>query len=417
MNSPCVDILMLGHGQPFYQAVSQAVADMPVTLRHAESVQETLEAMESYRSHIVLLDAETPDMDVLSVCQTIRQEYDSQGVEVLILSIDDSTGARIAAYEAGADDYFCIKPLHTDELLRKTIEPLLADELRRKIGIAIRRREKHRQLNDFAQMASQTAMMAMSNAGELGVLLQFLKKSFECHGYAELGEAIVEALVQYGLVTTVRIWPDGEVARCFASGGAVAPLAETLLDRLRDQGRIVDFNARSVFNYPHVSILVKNMPLDDVERYGRIKDHVAMLAEGSEARILAVQSEVALARQKAALEALISGTYGTLQHIEQTYLQHQAAASSVVEDLLKNLEQLFFSLGLSDEQESTLLELVKEAAERHLALYEEGLRTDELFADILRRLNESGLVGLASETLQAVRPPLAAHPVRQKRTA
>jgi len=33
-----------------------------------------------------------------------------------------------------------------------------------------------------------------------------------------------------------------------------------------------DFGCRTQINYPNLFVLIKNMPLDDMNRYGRVKD-------------------------------------------------------------------------------------------------------------------------------------------------
>lgn len=373
LNDAAMNFMMVSNDASLYAAVAQAIEGRSVRLRHEPFCAEVMQTLSADPPHVVLLDAATADFDAADICQAIRDDYSLQNLEILYLSADDSTAGRISAFNAGADDYLT-KPLYVDELLSK-------------LAIALRRKQRHDQLNSFAQMASQTAMMAMTNAGELGVLLQFLKRSFECHDYQALGTAIVEAVAQYDLDATVQIRTEGGDCHSAARGGDVAPLAEAIIGRLKDQGRIFDFNNRSVFNYPHLSLLIKDMPSHDLERYGRMKDHMAMLAEGAEARVLAIQAEVELAQKKDALEILLASTHSTLAKIEHTYQQHRMASTEIVENLMGGLEQLFLLLGLTEAQELSLYELVTEAVEKSMALYDAGLKTDALFDDILRLLD------------------------------
>jgi two-component system, OmpR family, response regulator len=65
---------------------------------------------------ILLLDLGLPDMDGLELLRLVRSKKLS--TQVLILTARDSTGAKVAGLDAGADDYLT-KPFALDELLAR----------------------------------------------------------------------------------------------------------------------------------------------------------------------------------------------------------------------------------------------------------------------------------------------------------
>lgn len=67
------------------------------------------------RADVILLDLGLPDMDGLEVLAKIREWSD---VPVLVLSVRDEEGVKVAALEGGADDYVT-KPFYTAELLAR----------------------------------------------------------------------------------------------------------------------------------------------------------------------------------------------------------------------------------------------------------------------------------------------------------
>ena len=67
--------------------------------------------------------------------------------------------------------------------------------------------------------------------------------------------------------------------------GAVCPLERELLEKHRDANRFVDFGHRTIINYPKVSMLIKNMPLDDAQLYGRYKDLFPHILEVTNAKV------------------------------------------------------------------------------------------------------------------------------------
>jgi two-component system KDP operon response regulator KdpE len=85
------------------------------TVHEAENGRIGLQEAAFHRPDAVLLDLGLPDMDGLEVLKALREWSD---VPVLILSVRDQEGVKIAALECGADDYVT-KPFGTGELLAR----------------------------------------------------------------------------------------------------------------------------------------------------------------------------------------------------------------------------------------------------------------------------------------------------------
>lgn len=70
--------------------------------------------------------------------------------------------------------------------------------------------------------------------------------------------------------------------QAFDAGGAASPLEESVIDKVKEAGRIFSFKNRMVVNYDTVPLLVTDMPLDNPDFCGRIRDHAAMIAEAAQ---------------------------------------------------------------------------------------------------------------------------------------
>lgn len=81
----------------------------------AETGRDGLEQIVHRRPDVVLLDLGLPDMEGVKVLQRLREWSD---VPVLILSVRDDPDEKVAALDAGADDYLT-KPFDTAELLAR----------------------------------------------------------------------------------------------------------------------------------------------------------------------------------------------------------------------------------------------------------------------------------------------------------
>ena len=85
------------------------------TVRETEAGQLGLQEAVFHKPDVILLDLGLPDMDGVTVLKRLREWSD---VPVLILSVRDQESVKIAAFDAGADDYVT-KPFSTAELLAR----------------------------------------------------------------------------------------------------------------------------------------------------------------------------------------------------------------------------------------------------------------------------------------------------------
>ena len=84
-------------------------------VHEAETGQQGLMEIASRRPAIILLDLGLPDLDGLDVLKRLREWSEAP---VLVLSVRDDEAEKVAALDAGAEDYVT-KPFSTPELLAR----------------------------------------------------------------------------------------------------------------------------------------------------------------------------------------------------------------------------------------------------------------------------------------------------------
>jgi two-component system KDP operon response regulator KdpE len=85
------------------------------TVAQAENGEEALDLAAEHPPELVVLDLAMPGMDGIEVCRQLRQWT---RVPVIVLSVREGEDDKIAALDAGADDYLT-KPFSTGELLAR----------------------------------------------------------------------------------------------------------------------------------------------------------------------------------------------------------------------------------------------------------------------------------------------------------
>jgi two-component system KDP operon response regulator KdpE len=81
----------------------------------ASSGQAALDAVDRHAPQVVILDLGLPDMEGADVCRRIRE---GRSVAILVLSARSAEADKVAALDAGADDYVT-KPFGPEELLAR----------------------------------------------------------------------------------------------------------------------------------------------------------------------------------------------------------------------------------------------------------------------------------------------------------
>ena len=315
------------------------------------------------RPDVILMDVEMPEMNGYETCRLIKNNPETCGIDVIFVSAHDSVDEKLAGYEAGGSDYL-IKPVQTGELLQK-------------VKLAIKDKELRTAVEADKAMAMQTAMVAMSNAGEQGVVVDFMRRSFAVTSIEDLARLVVEATSSYGLESSVQLRTAFGPVNA-STNEPIPPLEQELLSRMKDVGRLKEIGVRFIGNFGDVTQLIKNMPEDEDYR-GRLRDHIALLLEGAEARLRALEMQERLGQ-------LVADSKIALQEIEAMQAQQKQTSMQIMDDVMQQQEAAFLSYGLSEDQETLLLNVVQTGVNKSLDNFEKGLEIDEKMRAIIRSL-------------------------------
>lgn len=302
---------------------------------------------------LVLLDVSLPGMNGYEVCRQIRSDERTAGLPVIFISVNCTNEDRLLGFDAGGFDYLA--------------KPIVKEELIRKITLLMAHQEEKAALQSSTNYAMSTAMTAMTSAAEQGLVMQFMKSCFGCKSQRDLAEAILRAVRQYGLDSIVQIRSQYNlISRSLE--GQCTPLEESVLANVSVGGRIVDLKQRTAINYPRVSLIVRNMPLDEEERYGRLKDHLSMLLEGADARVLALDMDNYMAAEARRLLGVIQDISGALMAVSRRSHELHASYGTVFNAMARDLEVSIPLLELNQSQELLLDELLRRASDSYVAL-------------------------------------------------
>lgn len=322
------------------------------------SAEDCLGRLDTQKPDLFLLDVTLPGINGCQLCRRLKDDWDTQDIPVLFVSASDDIEARLLCYDAGGDDF-----------IAKPFDPA---ELQRKLRIAAQLISRRQALHEQAGYAQRTAMSAMVSMGELGIVLQFLSKSFACNTAEELAQAVLDSMQQYDLQAAVQVRVGDEVIN-LSQNGRNLPLETSVLNHVRSADRIFQFKSRCVFNYGRVTLLVNNMPVEDSDRCGRIRDNGALLAEGADARLKAIELEMLAQRRRIAIETALPRVHATLDAVQANYRRNCFQLTQEMIDFQESLMKSFVHLGLTESQEELLTTMATDFMQRMVGTQDESL--------------------------------------------
>lgn len=322
---------------------------------------------------LILLDVNMEPIDGYETCKRISETHPE--IPIIFVSSNQETEEILKGFEVGGVDYI--------------VKPINPEVLSSKVSVTLELQEKQSQLKQQQQMASDMAMTAMSNAGDLGITQAFLREGLKSTNIEELMKALLNSLTQFSLQVCVQGRSDENTTEV-SSAGIVSALERELLNRsINMDQRIVEMGSRVVICFDSVSILVKNMPVDNEARCGELRDYLLILAEDAHLLNMKVSSEMSLARKRSNLvSAALSESQETLSLVKDTQKNHQEATVKVMDDMLKQVEEILFTLGMTEEQEQTLTKILQESIHKALDLADKGVEIDDQLQSITHRLGE-----------------------------
>ena len=326
---------------------------------------------------LVMLDVMMPEVNGYQACTAILEARPQ--LPVVFVSGNDSTEEILKGFDVGGVDYLT-KPIDTNVVVRK-------------VDVILNERSKIVELQSENKSTSEMVMSVIASAGHLGTVLGFLRAGLKIKSHDGLLGALFDVFDNLNIDACVQLRTPKK-AYTQSSNGALTPLENDLLNRSsKMQGRFLERGSRYIVNFETVSVIIKNMPTNDAMALGDLRDNLMMILEDTNA----LNIKLAQASQKPAQSVpdsnndILVDIAATLDMAAKLQEAQKKEVINIVEDMSIEFEQCFFTLGLTEEQEDTLGELVTKqtvAFSRHL---EQSLEMDDALFAIqkqIRALND-----------------------------
>lgn len=324
--------------------------------------------------HFILIDVPLKGTESIAVLKDIKQSSYAclNEIPVVLLVHNNSLETQLSAYEFGVDD--CISAQESIDVIVTRLQNTIYNTIANK------------QLKIQLKAATDVAMTAMSNTSDLGCNIQFLLDSHQCENLDQLGQLLFQSLNHYGLKCSLQMRSRFSLKNMEANG-MEKTMESQLLSELKDKGRFFDFGYRTVVNYKSVSLLIKNMPLDDEAKYGVIKDNIFAMVQGVDARIKALDTQVCLRQEHDLQVSLLTEMQQEIQQLDQDYKELTTNVAGVVSDMATSIEGAMATLLLTEEQEVILKDHLEHGRNAVCSYFERSASLDDGLKNIIERVS------------------------------
>ena len=119
MTSTRKNRILIADDEPVNQELLEAfLADEDYELEFANDGLETIVKTRSFQPDLILLDVMMPKMSGFEVCQQLKNDPETSGIIILMVTALSELGDVERAVNVGCDDYLS-KPIHKLDLLKR----------------------------------------------------------------------------------------------------------------------------------------------------------------------------------------------------------------------------------------------------------------------------------------------------------
>lgn len=317
---------------------------------------------------VVILDSASEQEGGWHFCRELRQFEDPP--YLIFLTKEASEVERIHAYGYG------------DSILSERGNMAeLAAAVRRGQVERIRRRELQQQV----VLARSAAFVAMSTSSRIGQVVRFMQSTLNAHSTKEIAESLFEILGSmslYGLLV-FRLNAQPEY---LSDRGEPAADEIDALQRVPVSQRLLENGMTLIVQYPHCSLLVRNVPDNDPDVRGQLRDDLCVLVEAMDSRCKGILVEREAERRRNLLQTSLRVLGKIVEETDSFNLEFTAQSSAIIEEMIGGMNREFSVVNINEEDEMRLVALLDIGGGQLSGLFDLKRNRDSIVHEIMHRL-------------------------------
>jgi CheY-like chemotaxis protein len=361
-----VNTVLAVDDEPFNLEIIEEILEDNYDLHCVASGSECLAAVAKIKPSVILLDVSMPEMDGYEVCRRLKEDPETTDITVMFVSARGSVEERLEGYNVGAEDYI--------------VKPFGQQELKGKLDTLFEVVENKKMLEQQLDDATSTAFNAMTNSSEMGSIVQYVEHIGKIDNQEDLAQALINCLKGFGLKSSIEFRVHSHRNQ-YCSEGFCSPMVVEMFELLQNKGRLYEFSPRVLVNYPRVSLLIMNLPCDDQEKVGRIKDNICFVVGVTEQQLDAILTRQQLSNKTLRLRQAFSMIRNKFEDLVDVLNLSHEMNEEIFRQLQNEFETRIPHMGLDEDQELYIYSKVDETIQKSVA-------REDLLQDVTRAFSE-----------------------------
>lgn len=364
-------VLLVHEDQEFAAAVSAHLDNNGFNThwqRHGRPDQLLTLFNDLVQPDIVILDPASQHESDWHFCRELKQFDDPP--YLIFLTKEPSAAERIQAYDFG------------DSILSESGN---VAELAAAVRYGQNERLRRRELQQQVVLARSAAFVAMSTSSRVGQVVRFMQSTLGAHSTKEIADSLFEILGSmslYGLLA-FRLGAQPEYQ---SDRGVPAQDEIQALESAPASKRLLENGMTLIVQYQYCSLLVRNIPEDDPDVRGQLRDDLCILVEAIDSRCKGILVEREAERRRHLLQTSLRVLGKIVEETDTFNLDFTTQSTAIIGEMIGGMNDEFSMVDLNEEEEMRLVSLLDVGSSQLSELFDLKRNRDIVVHEIMHRL-------------------------------
>ncbi len=242
------------------------------------------------------------------------------------------------------------------------------------------------QLQMQLEGANQMAMTMMMTSGDQGNIINFARNSIQFETLEDLGKGVLETVSLFQVNGALQLRGDEHDPFNVSSYGKLSAKDTATISASTSTDRFTENGKELLIKFESLSLLIKDMPLEDNDKMGRIKDNMAIALELACANLESIEASLKIKKNQKILNQVLKNTYETIQNVEIQFNEQNEITNQVINSLTGIISNPAMTEGMDPIYRDVFTSIINDGKIKFDAIKTKGVAIDGNFAEIVRRL-------------------------------
>lgn len=246
--------------------------------------------------------------------------------------------------------------------------------------------EELNQLQAQLDSANQMAMSMMMTSGDQSNIINLARNIIQFDNLEDLGKGILETVGLFQVNAAIQIRGKETNILNLSSFEKLSEQDISKISDLSSEERFEEDGQELLIRYKNISLLIKDLPLDDDEKIGRVKDNLAIGLELCSAELESIETTVKIKKNQKLLNRVLKNTYDTIQNVEEQFNTQNQNMNQVFNSLVGIVANPAMTQGMDPIYRDVFTGIISDGKNQFDSFKNSGVAIDATFSDIVKRL-------------------------------